>query len=85
MRRRLLCIRPAISGREACSAGESPNTSAVRHASATLNSSTGRFIRMTDSAGNEPCGSAAGDERQTLPRDRHAQRGAGDRDGHAIR
>ena len=47
------------SGRESCNAGEMPNTIAVATASAALNSRTGRFISITDSAGNESVGSHA--------------------------
>ena len=55
-RRELACITLAMSGRESWSAGHMPNTTAVTTASATLNSSTGMFIRMTDSLAKELVG-----------------------------
>src|SRR5438046_8217670 len=56
MRRTLLCISRAMSGRESCNAGQRPNTTAVETARAILKNSTGTFILITDSAGKEPCG-----------------------------
>ncbi len=39
-----------------CSAGTSPNTTAVNTATPRLNASTGMFRRMSASVGNNPCG-----------------------------
>ena len=47
------------SGRESCSVGAIPNTIAVIKAKLALNSRTGTFIWMTDSAGKELVGSHA--------------------------
>src|SRR2546429_3254435 len=65
MRRTLLCISRAMSGRESCNAGQRPNTTAVETARAILKNSTGTFILITDSAGKEPCG------RNAVIRERH--------------
>ena len=58
-RRALVCATRPRSGRESWSAGQTPNTIAVTTASAVLNSSTGTFISMTDSAANELVGTQA--------------------------
>ena len=57
MTRRVLAwaTRPR-SGRDSCSAGQTPNRSAVAIASPVLNSRTGTFISITDSAANELVG-----------------------------
>ena len=80
-RRVLDCMTLPTSGRESCNAGEMPNTIAVATASAVLNSRTGRFISITDSAGKESDGQPGGHQRQAPPRDEHAERPArhGDR------
>ena len=58
-RRALACATRPRSGRESWSAGQTPNTIAVTTARAVLNSRTGRFISMTDSAANELVGTQA--------------------------
>src|SRR2546423_15201009 len=85
MRRTLLCIRRAMSGRESCKDGQRPKTTAVATARPMLKRRTGTFILMTDSAGREVFGRDLGGREGNVHGRRETRRMvAGTRGGHDV-
>ena len=84
-RRVLACATRPRSGRDSCSAGQTPNAIAVTTASAVLNKQD-RHIHLDDRLGGERVGRhPRHDQRKALPRDQHAQRCAGHGDRERLR